>query len=95
MVDWNLILTYRALLQANVDLHMLGETTTSVFAYSVLLWGTPVLITLDADVDCRVYLKSEWLRANVLVDQIQPGQKCYIDGHRPLMRMCDMPTLML
>ncbi|CAE7541988.1 unnamed protein product [Symbiodinium natans] len=52
LVDWSLILQYRALLQANVDLHRLGESATGIYAYSVFLWAVPICITLDADVNC-------------------------------------------
>jgi hypothetical protein len=95
LVDWELILKYRAMLQANVDVHKLGETTTSIFAYPVFLWATPVLITLDEDVDCAPYFASKWLCANVLLDTLASGDKCYLPGVRAPIPMADMPKLRL
>jgi len=57
LVDWSFILKYRALLQSNVDVHMLG---VSVYAYKVFLWAIPVCITLDVDVDPTLFNESEW-----------------------------------
>ena len=53
LVEWSLVLKYRALLQANVDVHVLGESATGIYSYPVFLWGIPVCITLDADVDTQ------------------------------------------
>ena len=67
-MDWSFILKYRALLQSNVDVHMLGESATGVYAYKVFLWAIPVCITFDVDVDPTLFNESEWLQANVLLD---------------------------
>jgi hypothetical protein len=93
LVDWNLILTFRALLQANVDLHKLGETTTGAFSYEVFLWAVPICITLDLDVDMKPYHSSEWLQANIYLDILRPGDKCFHAGDRVKIRMSDMPKL--
>ncbi|CAE7816616.1 unnamed protein product [Symbiodinium sp. CCMP2592] len=82
LVEWSLILKYRALLQANVDLHMLGESATGIYSYSVFLWGVPICVTLDADVDSTPFLASEWLQANVYRDVLPVGAKCYLEGER-------------
>lgn len=94
LVDWNLILKHRALLQSNLDLHTLGESATGVYAYRVYLWAVPVCVTLDVDVDLRPYHSSEWLRANVLLDVLPAGSKCFGDGERRAIRMADMPQLL-
>ncbi|CAE7542022.1 unnamed protein product [Symbiodinium natans] len=93
LVDWSLILQYRALLQANVDLHRLGESATGIYAYSVFLWAVPICITLDADVNCAPFYASDWLQANVYLDVLPRGAKCYIEGERPRVRMTDVPQL--
>ena len=93
LVDWSLILQYRALLQANVDLHRLGESATGIYAYSVFLWAVPICITLDADVNCALFYASDWLQANVYLDVLPHGAKCYIEGERPRVRMTDVPQL--
>ena len=40
------ILDYRAILQSNLDTHVLGDSATNVYSYTIFLWGTPILITL-------------------------------------------------
>ena len=91
LTSWELILRYRALLQSNVEQHKLGETTTSVYAYTVFLWAVPVAITLDLDLDCSVFHNSEWLQANVFLDVLQGDSKCYVMGLRGKIPMTDMP----
>ncbi|OLP88848.1 hypothetical protein AK812_SmicGene29770 [Symbiodinium microadriaticum] len=81
LVEWSLILKYRALLQSNVDLHVLGESATGIYSYSVFLWGVPICITLDADVDSTPFMASEWLQANVYRDVLPVGAKCYFEGN--------------
>ena len=93
LVDWSLVLKHRALLQSNLDMHTLGESATGVYAYKVYLWAVPVCMTLDIDVDMEPYHSSEWLRANVLLDVLPTGAKCFEDGERPRIRMADMPQL--
>ncbi|CAK9004575.1 unnamed protein product, partial [Durusdinium trenchii] len=94
--DWAFILEHRALLQANADFHKLGESQTGVFSYTVFLWATPVAITLDLDVDSQSAFEcSDWLRANVLLDVLKPGDKTFLEEGRPKLRMSDMPELQL
>ena len=94
--DWAFILEHRALLQANTDFHKLGESQTGVFSYTVFLWATPVAITLDLDVDSQSAFEcSDWLRANVLLDVLKPGDKTFLEEGRPKLRMSDMPELQL
>ena len=93
LVEWSLILKHRALLQSNTDVHILGESTTGVYAYRVFLWAIPVCITLDADVQRAPFDSSEWLQANVLLDVLPLGAKCFSAGQRQQIRMSDMPRL--
>ena len=58
-MDWSFILKYRALLQSNVDVHMLEESATGVYAYKVFLWAISVCITFDVDVDPTLFNESE------------------------------------
>jgi hypothetical protein len=95
LIDWSLVLKFRALLQANVDLHRLGESATGIYSYSVFLWAVPVCVTLDSDVDCQPFYESEWLQANVFMDTLPEGAKCYIEGDRPRVPMTEMPNLAL
>ena len=95
LVEWSLILKYRALLQSNVDLHVLGESATGIYSYSVFLWGVPICITLDADVDSTPFMASEWLQANVYRDVLPVGAKCYFEGARPHIPMSQVPKLKL
>lgn len=93
LVDWSLVLKHRALLQSNQDMHALGESATGMYAYRVYLWAVPVCLTLDADVDMRPYHSSDWLQANVLLDVLPQGAKCFEDGERPLIPMANVPRL--
>jgi hypothetical protein len=43
----NFVLNYRALLQANNDIHVLGESKTGMYAYEVWIWRVPIVITVD------------------------------------------------
>lgn len=40
------ILDYRAVLQSNQETHRLGDSATSMYAYTIYLWATPVILTL-------------------------------------------------
>ena len=95
LVEWSFVLKFRALLQANVDMHMLGESATGIYSYSVFLWAVPVCITLDSDVDCAPFEASNWLQTNVLRDVLPPGAKCYLEGDRPCVPMADVPKFHL
>ena len=96
IVDFDLILRYRALLQANTDLHRLGESATGIYSYSVFLWAVPIIMTVDLDVGAaEAIAKSEWLSANVLHDVLPRGSTCYVPGQRDKIPMVDMPKLQL
>jgi hypothetical protein len=86
-----LVLSHRALLQSNNDTHRLGVSSTGIYSYAVYLWAVPVVLTMDLDVDARAALKkSEWLRANLLLDVLPADAKCYLPGDRPQLRRTDV-----
>lgn len=87
LVTWDLVLKHRAMWQSNADLHLLGQSSTGMYSYQVFLWAVPVCITLDSDVDCSPFYNSEWLQANVFLDDLPNGAKCYIEGQRPRIPM--------
>ena len=94
IVDFDLILRYRALLQANTDVHRLGESATGMYSYSVFLWAVPIILTVDLDVDATgAIAASEWLTANVLHDVLPRGTTCYVPGPRNDIPMASVPSL--
>lgn len=64
-----------------------------VCVQSVPLGCSSVCEGLDVDVDLHPYHSSEWLRANVLLDVLPAGTKCFGDRERRAIRMADMPRL--
>ena len=42
------ILNYHALIQANDDMHILGQSSTGMYAYRVWLWRVPIVLTVDS-----------------------------------------------
>ena len=58
------------------------------FFFGPLLCG----ITLDADVDSGPYEASEWLQANVYLDVLPSGTKCFLEGERPRIPMAALPA---
>ena len=94
VVDFDLILRYRALLQANTDVRRLGESATGMYSYSVFLWAVPIILTVDLDVDATgAIAASEWLTANVLHDVLPRGTTCYVPGPRNDIPMASVPSL--
>ena len=45
--DMKFIMDVRALVQANKDIHSLGESKTGCFAYAAWLWRIPIVVTVD------------------------------------------------
>lgn len=94
--SFEIILSLRALLQSNTDIHRLGESATGIYSYTVYLWAVPVLATLDLDVQAvEEFRKSEWLCANVWLDVLGVNDKCFIEGDRQQILMDQMPKLIL
>ena len=45
--DMKFILDFRALFQANNDLHTLGESRTGCYVYDVWIYKVPIVVTVD------------------------------------------------
>ena len=45
--DMKFVLDFRALFQANNDVHNLGESMTGMYAYELWLWRVPIVCTVD------------------------------------------------
>jgi hypothetical protein len=90
--SFKIVLDHRALLQANTDEHLLGESATGCYAYYTFLWAMHVVLTLDSDVNAQKEFKaSDWLRSNVLLDVLPSGATCFIEGVRPRVPMSAVP----
>ena len=90
--SFQIVLDQRAVLQANNDVHKLGESTTGIYSYSVYLWAVPILLTLDLDVAAsKEMAESEWLRANILLDVLPEQATCYMQDVRRLVPMTEVP----
>ena len=58
------VLAHRALFQANVDFHTLGDSKTGMYAYKVWLWRIPIVVTVD---DSATWKPDEpWIKANCI-----------------------------
>ena len=61
--DMQFVLDYRAMFQANNDVHTLGESKTRMYSYQVWLWRIPLVITID---DSAEWDSSEpWVSENM------------------------------
>ena len=60
--DMSFVLDNRALMQANNDVHTLGESRTGVYSYKVWLWRVPIVITVD--LSARWNSDEPWIKAN-------------------------------
>ena len=45
--DMRFVLDYRALFQANTDVHSLGDSRTGIYSYDVWLYRVPLVVTVD------------------------------------------------
>ena len=68
------VLTQRALFQANNDIHTLADSRTGIYAYSVWLWRTPIVVTVD--MSAKWDPQELWIQANCL-DVFLSGP-CYL-----------------
>ena len=87
----------------------IGHLQNQSLCFCVRLWSVEILDTHserlkpadkvfpeDMDVDSQsAFADSEWLRANVWLDQLRPGHTCYLPGERRQVRMADVPPLAL
>ena len=60
--DMSFVLDYRALFQANNDVHTLGDSKTGMYSYEIWLWRMPIVIIVDLS---AVWDQNEpWIRYN-------------------------------
>ena len=67
--DQSFVLNFRALFQANNDVHTLGESKTGMYSYDVWLWRVPLVVTVD--MSAKWDPEELWVRDNcvdVLLD---------------------------
>ena len=60
--DQEFILSQRALLQANNDVHTLADSKTGIYAYDVWLYQVPIVVTVD--MSARWDPHEDWIAAN-------------------------------
>ena len=67
------ILDHRATVQANNDIHVLGESKTGMYSYPVWLYCVPIVVTID--------LTAKWDREELWIKEncfhIYLDQPCY------------------
>ena len=71
--DMKFILDHRATVQANNDIHVLGESKTGMYSYPVWLYCVPIVVTID--------LTAQWDREELWIKEncfhIYLDQPCY------------------
>ena len=60
--DMSFVLDYRALFQANNDVHTLGDSKTGMYSYDIWIWRVPIVITVDLSADWDQ--AEPWIHAN-------------------------------
>lgn len=60
--DAKFILDYRAMFQANNDIHTLGDSKTGMYAYDVWLFQVPIVVTVD--MSARWDSEEQWIKEN-------------------------------
>ena len=69
------VLNYRALFQANSDIHTLGDSRTGAYSYDVWLWRVPIVVTVDLS---AAWDPAEaWIKANSVDVYLDRG--CWVD----------------
>ena len=65
------VLSQRALMQSNSDVHSLGQSKTGIYRYSVYIFAVPIIMTVDHSAE---WDSSEpWLAENLeLIDLYEP-----------------------
>lgn len=69
------VMDYRAMFQANNDIHTLGESRTGMYSYEVWLWQVPIVITVDLSADWDT--EDAWIKENC-VDILLEGP-CWVE----------------
>lgn len=72
--NMDFVLAHRAMIQANNDIHLLGESQTGIYAYSVWLFMVPIVITVDTSAKWRSH--EPWIRENCI--EICLDGPCYL-----------------
>ena len=72
--DMSFVLHQRALFQANNDIHVLGDSKTNVYAYSLWLHAVPMVCIVDTTAVWNP--KEPWLAANTF--DIFLSGPCYL-----------------
>ena len=49
--DMRFVLDFRAMFQANNDVHTLGESKTAMYSYHAWLWRIRIVVTIDDSAD--------------------------------------------
>ena len=62
--DVRFVMDYRALLQANNDIHVLGASKTGMYSYEVWLHCVPIVITVD--LSAKWNSNDEWIKENCI-----------------------------
>lgn len=60
--DMRFVLEYRAMFQANTDVHALGESRTGIYSYDVWIWRVPLVVTVD--LSAKWQPQDQWVQAN-------------------------------
>ena len=60
--DMRFVLDYRALFQANSDIHILGESRTGMYSYDVWLFRVPLVVTVD--LSAKWIPQDAWIKEN-------------------------------
>ena len=60
--DMRFVLDYRALFQANTDIHTLGESRTGMYSYDVWLFRVPLVVTVD--LSAKWIPQDAWIKEN-------------------------------
>lgn len=66
--DMKFVLDNRALIQANADIHTLGESRTGMYSYYVWLWRVPIVVTVDLQAPWDS--NDGWVKENCLVIEL-------------------------
>jgi hypothetical protein len=71
--DMDFVMKFRALLQANNDVHVLGSSATGMYSYRVWLWKVPVVLTVDTQAAWDS--NNKWVKENCW--EVTFAEPCY------------------
>ena len=67
------MLNWRALMQANNDMRILGDSSTGMYAYHVWLWKVPIVLTVDTQAVWDS--ENSWVKENCF--EVVFDEPCY------------------